>query len=73
MEFETQFIIYGRYFYLQPKPTISQNEKCSRREGICIKNKTVEAFIVLYVKSKAVPLHAMEAHGGREGIAPTHT
>jgi hypothetical protein len=23
-------------------------------------------------KSKAVPLHAMEAHGGREGIAPTH-
>jgi hypothetical protein len=25
------------------------------------------------VKSKAVPLHAMEAHGGRGGIAPTHT
>jgi hypothetical protein len=24
-------------------------------------------------KSKAVPLHAMEAHGGRGGIAPTHT
>jgi hypothetical protein len=23
-------------------------------------------------KSKAVPLHAMEAHGGRGGIAPTH-
>jgi hypothetical protein len=22
---------------------------------------------------KAVPLHAMEAHGGRGGIAPTHT
>jgi hypothetical protein len=22
-------------------------------------------------KSKAVPLHAMEAHGGRENIAPT--
>jgi hypothetical protein len=28
----------------------------------------------LYVKKKkAVPLHAMEAHGGRGGIAPTHT
>jgi hypothetical protein len=24
-------------------------------------------------KSKSVPLHAMEAHGGRGGIAPTHT
>jgi hypothetical protein len=22
---------------------------------------------------KGVPLHAMEAHGGRGGIAPTHT
>jgi hypothetical protein len=27
----------------------------------------------LTVKGKAVPLHAMEAHGGRGGIAPTHT
>jgi hypothetical protein len=25
------------------------------------------------VKSKAVPLHAMEAHGGRGGIAPAHS
>jgi hypothetical protein len=24
-------------------------------------------------ESKAVPLHAMEAYGGRGGIAPTHT
>jgi hypothetical protein len=24
-------------------------------------------------KSKAVPLHAMAAHGGRGGIAPTYT
>jgi hypothetical protein len=24
-------------------------------------------------KGKAVPLHAMEAHGGRGGIAPAHT
>jgi hypothetical protein len=24
-------------------------------------------------KSKVVPLHAMEAPGGRGGIAPTHT
>jgi hypothetical protein len=25
------------------------------------------------VKSKAVPLHAMEAHGGRGGVVNTHT
>jgi hypothetical protein len=24
-------------------------------------------------KGKGVPIHAMEAHGGRGGIAPTHT
>jgi hypothetical protein len=24
-------------------------------------------------KSKGVPVHAMEAHGGRGGITPTHT
>jgi hypothetical protein len=24
-------------------------------------------------KGEGVPLHAMEAHGGRGGIAPTHT
>jgi hypothetical protein len=27
----------------------------------------------LYNKGKSVPLHAMEAHGGKGGIAPTHT
>jgi hypothetical protein len=36
------------------------------------------SYISLYYdqnkkKSKAVPLHAMEAHGGRGGVAPTHT
>jgi hypothetical protein len=30
-------------------------------------------FHSVYVKSKAVSLHAMEAYGGRGGIAPTHT
>jgi hypothetical protein len=24
-------------------------------------------------KKKAVPIHAMEAHGGRGGITPTHS
>jgi hypothetical protein len=25
------------------------------------------------VKGKVIPLHAMESHGGRGGIAPTHS
>jgi hypothetical protein len=29
--------------------------------------------VVVVKKSKAVPLHAMKAHGGRGGIAPTHS
>jgi hypothetical protein len=33
-------------------------------------------LIYIYIKSKkskAVPLHAIEAHWGRRGIAPTHS
>jgi hypothetical protein len=29
--------------------------------------------IIMLIKGKAVPLHAMEALGGRGGIAPTHS
>jgi hypothetical protein len=35
--------------------------------------KEEKHFSKINIKSKAVPLHAMEAHGGRGGIAPTHT
>jgi hypothetical protein len=28
---------------------------------------------VIFIQGKGVPLHAMEEHGGRGGIAPTHT
>jgi uncharacterized phosphosugar-binding protein len=31
-----------------------------------------QGSLYVYGKGKAVPLHAMEAHGGRGGIAPTH-
>jgi hypothetical protein len=34
---------------------------------------TLTVSLLLVKKSKAVPLHAMEAHGGRGGIAPTHS
>jgi hypothetical protein len=30
-------------------------------------------FAIIKVKSKAVPLHAFEALGGRGDIAPTHS
>jgi hypothetical protein len=30
-------------------------------------------FTFIYGIGKDVPLHATEAHGGRGGIAPTHT
>jgi hypothetical protein len=33
----------------------------------------MENFLDSKSKSKGVPLHAMEALGGRGGIAPTHT
>jgi hypothetical protein len=47
----------------------------------CQFNKTLDKntfhpllkYHILLKKSKAVPLHAMEAHGGRGGIAPTHS
>jgi hypothetical protein len=44
--------------------------------GACVLTLQVHDNIYIYskkVKSKAVPLHAMEAHGGRGGVAPTHT
>jgi hypothetical protein len=34
---------------------------------------SMDLIIIYYGKSKAVPLHAMEAHGVRGGIAPTHS
>jgi hypothetical protein len=34
---------------------------------------SVVVVVVVKGKGKAVPLHAMEALGGRGGIAPTHS
>jgi hypothetical protein len=33
----------------------------------------MEFMFMCYIKGKAVPLHAMEALGGKGGIAPTHS
>jgi hypothetical protein len=49
-----------------------------------LKSKQIACFLIYFpiyalwvfndlVISKAVPLHAMEAHGERGGIAPTHS
>jgi hypothetical protein len=41
--------------------------------GRCSAYAAVVVMPVKVKKSKAVPLHAMEALGGRGGIAPTHS
>jgi hypothetical protein len=41
--------------------------------GNDIQNQLIQIISEAVKKSKAVPLHAMEAHGGRGGIAPTHS
>jgi hypothetical protein len=41
-------------------------------EGLCL-HAPFRKFSYLPCKSKAVPLHAMEALGVRGGIASTHT
>jgi hypothetical protein len=33
----------------------------------------VQCCVYVYKESKAVPLHALVAHGGRGGIARTHS
>jgi hypothetical protein len=35
--------------------------------------KLTHKFVAEVIKGKAVPLHTMEALGGRGGIAPTHS
>jgi hypothetical protein len=39
----------------------------------CQLSKITNHEVFVRHKSKAVPLHAMEVHGGRGGIAPTHS
>jgi hypothetical protein len=38
-----------------------------------INYKMIIPIRAVTIKGRGVPLHAMEAHGGRGGIAPTHT
>jgi hypothetical protein len=41
---------------------------------MCVDNEALlKTVITVLIKCKAVPLHAMEAHGERGGIAPTYT
>jgi hypothetical protein len=43
------------------------------QDGNTTHHTTLNSKNYVIIKSKAVPLHAMEAYGGRGGIAPTHT
>jgi hypothetical protein len=51
-----------------------QNPKLSiASDPFHLKNSHSRHIGICKSKSKAVPLHAMKAHGGRGGIAPTHS
>jgi hypothetical protein len=43
--------------------------------NLCVLTSMSCLFVLIYSKSKnkAVPLHAMEALGGRGGVTPTHS
>jgi hypothetical protein len=49
--------------------TVIEKGKMERSRG----SKTEKSLSENVYKKEAVPLHAMEAHGGRGGIAPTHS
>jgi hypothetical protein len=51
----------------------SRDAYISLERGILISNMKGRNWFSCKKKSKVVPLHAMEAHGGRGGIAPTHS
>jgi hypothetical protein len=58
------------YIYIKMELTLIRT--LSNNGAIWNNNKFVQ--LLKYAKnSKAVPLHAMEALGGRGGIAPTHS
>jgi hypothetical protein len=51
----------------------SQSVKSNYLRGTAVYTLHMFPHSYYYIKSKAVPLHAMEALGGRGGIAPTHS
>jgi hypothetical protein len=53
-------------------PPLKRRSTSIRLHG-AVSQKAVPSLDLLVSKSKAVPLHAMEALGGRGGIAPTHS
>jgi hypothetical protein len=54
------------------KKIISSAKQEVNQTAVKMKNKLTQKYQKI-IKGKAVPLHTMEALGGREGIAPTHS
>jgi hypothetical protein len=50
-----------------------QGDEITGERRYFIMRRFIISTIHQILLSKTVPLHAMEAHGGRGGIAPTHT
>jgi hypothetical protein len=55
----------------EPKPASGHDTQA--RPFLGYRHNSIEHSELGKGKGKAVPLHAMEALGGREGIAPTHS
>jgi hypothetical protein len=55
------------------KHTSSTFRSALKMKTVCFSKTLVSTYKFIKGKGKGVPLHAMEAHGGRGGIAPTHT
>jgi hypothetical protein len=53
--------------------TEEERRKAGRREQEIKEEICVRTYIHTHIKGKAVPLHAIEELGGREGIAPTYS
>jgi hypothetical protein len=48
-------------------------QRCTVMLAITVDGRKLPPYVIFKRKGKGVPLHAMEAHWGRGGIAPTHT
>jgi hypothetical protein len=72
-KFVTYFITASTWNWNE---VLFNNEACYKQLRVPTCDLNAHLSMVYYwsgYKSKAVPLYAMVAHGGRGGIAPTHS
>jgi hypothetical protein len=57
--------------YSSPSESVGTGGLKTKEDHLVCSELVLQCYSVKY--SEAVPLHAMETHGGRGGFAPTHT